>query len=212
MNTFLKIILLSVLMLAMIFSGTLGYHFLLGWSWVDALYMTVITITTVGFGEVRELGTEGRLLTIGLMVFSVGVFAYSLSTLGSIVMEARFGSLLWRRRMEKRINALERHYIICGFGRTGRAVCQQLALENTPLVVVEHTPELLELLALDRHRVAASRDPGNGLGGLERTLAATLGKAPSNTRHLAGTVGSEVPAGTFALALENLIRRRGLLP
>lgn len=185
MNTFLKIILLSVLMLAMIFSGTLGYHFLLGWSWVDALYMTVITITTVGFGEVRELGTEGRLLTIGLMVFSVGVFAYSLSTLGSIVMEARFGSLLWRRRMEKRINALERHYIICGFGRTGRAVCQQLALENTPFVVVEHTPELLELLREAKWLFVegdATHDESLWRAGIGRAkgLVATLGNDAEN--------------------------------
>lgn len=150
MNTFLKIVLLTVLMAVMILSGTLGYHFLLGWTWVDALYMTVITITTVGFGEVRELGTEGRLMTIGLMVTAVGVFAYSLSTLGSIVVEARFGSLLWRRRMDKKIKALESHYIICGYGRTGRAVCNQLALENTPFVVVEQTPELLEMLRVSK--------------------------------------------------------------
>lgn len=144
MGTRRKIFYLSLLMMVVLLGGTFGYHYLLGWYWVDALYMTVITITTVGYGEVRELGTAGRLLTIGLIITSVGVFAYSLSTLASMVVEARFGSLLWRRRMENKIKALKNHYIICGFGRTGRAVCQQLHLEKTPFIVVESVLERLE--------------------------------------------------------------------
>jgi voltage-gated potassium channel len=141
---------LSVLLVGVVAFGTFGYHFILGWDWVDALYMTAITITTVGFEEVRHLDTAGRILTIFVLLTSAGVFAYTLTTLATLVLDARFGSLLWRRRMERKIEDLREHYVICGFGRTGRAVAEQLSRGTHGFVVVEHLPEKIEMLkALD---------------------------------------------------------------
>jgi voltage-gated potassium channel len=137
---------LSALLIAVLAFGTLGYHVLLGWEWLDALYMTSITITTVGFGEVRHLEAGGRVLTIVVMLTSAGVFAYVLTSLASLVLDARFGSVIWRRRMESRISDLQGHYVICGFGRTGRAVAEQLKRGALPFVVIESTPEKTELL------------------------------------------------------------------
>lgn len=141
-----RILRLSMLLVGVVLFGTSGYHFVLGWPWVDALYMTAITISTVGFEEVRHLDTEGRVFTIIVLLSSAGVFAYTLTTLASLVLDARFGSLLWRRRMENRIKELRDHYVICGFGRTGRSVAEQLARGTHPFVVIEHLPEKIEML------------------------------------------------------------------
>ncbi|HKI99458.1 MAG TPA: potassium channel protein [bacterium] len=141
-----RILQLTALLVAVVAAGTAGYHFVLGWAWLDALYMTAITITTVGFEEVHHLDATGRLLTIVVLLTSAGVFAYTLTTLATIVLDARFGSLLWRRRMERKIEKLENHYVICGFGRTGRAVAEQLQRNTHPFVVIEHLPDKIELL------------------------------------------------------------------
>jgi voltage-gated potassium channel len=145
-SSLVRILQLSVLLVAVVAFGTLGYHFVLGWDWVDALYMTAITITTVGFEEVRHLDTAGRLLTIIVLLTSAGVFAYAITTLATLVLDARFGSLLWRRRMERKIEVLQDHYVICGFGRTGRAVAEQLQRGTHPFVVIENLPEKIEML------------------------------------------------------------------
>ena len=141
-----RILQLSAMLIGVVAFGTLGYHFVLGWDWLDALYMTAITISTVGFEEVRHLDVAGRVLTIVVLLTSAGVFAYALTTLASVVLDARFGSLLWRRRMEGRIKELRDHYVICGFGRTGRAVAEQLARSTQPFIVVEQQPDKVELL------------------------------------------------------------------
>ena len=141
-----RILQLTVLLVSVVAFGTLGYHFVLGWDWIDALYMTAITISTVGFEEVRHLDAAGRVLTIVVLLTSAGVFAYALTTLASLVLDARFGSLLWRRRMEGRIKELHDHYVICGFGRTGRSVAEQLARGTHPFVVIEQVPEKIEML------------------------------------------------------------------
>lgn len=144
-----RILGLSLLLIGVLLTGTLGYRFVLGWDWLEALYMTTITITTVGFGEVRHLDTGGRILTILLIVTSVGVFAYAVTTLGSLVVEMQVGSVIWRRRMDKRIAALRGHYIVCGYGRTGRAVGISLLQAGTSCVVVERESGNLDLLKQD---------------------------------------------------------------
>ena len=141
-----RVVELSGLLVAVLLSGTVGYRLVMGWDWLDALYMTAITITTVGFQEVHRLDAAGRVLTILIMLTSAGVFAYALTTLATIVLDARFGSLLWRRSMERRIETLSDHYLICGYGRTGRAVAAQLTRGVHPFVVIEQQPEKLEVL------------------------------------------------------------------
>jgi voltage-gated potassium channel len=141
-----KIAWLILLIFGVLALGTLGYRLILGWSWLDSVFMAVITVTTVGYGEVRELGTAGRLFTIVLLFVSVGVFAYALSSLTTLIVEGKVGQLLARRRMDKRIAAIKDHFILCGFGRTGQAVQAHLVRENQPFVVIESDPEHLRML------------------------------------------------------------------
>ena len=137
MNSSLKILRIAILMGAVIFVGTLGYHLLLGWDWLDALYFTMITVTTVGFGEIHQLGDSGRVFTIVLMFGSVGIVMYSATTITQLVMEMQFSHIRWRRRMERKIGAAYGHYIICGMGRTGRAVYDTLTQAGRTVVVIE---------------------------------------------------------------------------
>jgi len=141
-----KIAWLAFLIVALLSFGTLGYHLVLEWTWLDSLFMASIIMTTVGYGETRQLDTAGRIFTIVLIFTSVGVFAYALSSLTSLVVEADLGQLIARRRMDKRIAALKGHVILCGFGRTGQAVRTALVREKQPFVVIEQKKENLALL------------------------------------------------------------------
>jgi voltage-gated potassium channel len=141
-----KVIRLILLIVGVLAFGTLGYHWLLGWDWLDAVFMATITVTTVGYGEVHALEPIGRIFTIILLFTSVGVFAYALSSLTSLIVEAQVGQLIARRRMDKRIAATKDHFILCGFGRTGQAVSTHLIREKRPFVVIESNPAHLALL------------------------------------------------------------------
>jgi voltage-gated potassium channel len=181
----LKIGRVSLVLVLVLVLGTLGYHVLLGWEWLDSLYMTTITITTVGYGEVRQLGTEGRILTIILTLSSVGLFAYGLTTLASLVVEVKLGTLMWRRRMENRINKVSNHYLICGYGRTGRSVCDKLEASRVPFVVLETNPEKIDLLLkADRLFVDgdATHDESLRRAGIDRAkgIVAALGNDAEN--------------------------------
>ena len=141
-----KILWLVFLIVGVLAFGTLGYHLIMGWDWLDALFMATITVTTVGYGEVHQLDSIGRVFTIILLFTSVGVFAYALSSLTSLIVEAQVGQLIARRRMDKRISLLKDHFILCGFGRTGQAVHNQLSKERKPYVVIEQDAGHLHML------------------------------------------------------------------
>lgn len=136
-----QIIRLLMLLTFILLLGTMGYHFLLGWGWVESLYMTVITITTVGYGEVNQMDGSGRIFTIFLVLISVGSVAYAASTLTSLVMQTEIRTLFWKRRMEQKIKELTNHYIVCGFGRTGKSVSEFLSRSRLPFLVVEGQQE-----------------------------------------------------------------------
>jgi voltage-gated potassium channel len=121
--------------------GTLGYHFIEGWSLLDSFYMTVITITTIGYREVHELDTRGMVFTLFLIFVGFGVATYSAFTIGGMLVEGELNKILKRRRYMKSINRLENHFIICGFGRMGSLICHELRDRGIPLVVVENDPE-----------------------------------------------------------------------
>lgn len=125
------------------FAGTLGYVFLEGWPWLDAFYMAVITLTTVGFGEIRPLSENGRLFTVFLIVAGVGSIAYSVSVFTELIIEGRIREILGKKRMEKELNKLKDHYIVCGYGRIGRTVCQEFKENKVPFVVIESNPEIV---------------------------------------------------------------------
>jgi voltage-gated potassium channel len=117
--------------------GAIGYMLIEHWSVLDAFYMSVITISTVGFGEVKPLSPAGRLFTIGLIVTGVGSAIYLFSVIGELVVEGRLREFLGKSAMNRKIHNLEQHVIICGYGRFGRAVVEELTGKAVPMVVIE---------------------------------------------------------------------------
>ncbi len=117
--------------------GALGFMLIEGMSVIDALYMAVITISTVGFGEVKPLSPVGRLFTIGLIVSGVGTAFYLLATTAELVIEGRLREFLEKTAMDRKIQQLEGHVIICGFGRFGRVVAEDLIRNDVPVVVID---------------------------------------------------------------------------
>ncbi len=121
--------------------GTFGYIVIEGWSWQDSLFMTVITLSTVGFGEVQPLTTGGEIFTIGLIVMGVGGAAYTFSTVADYIVAGELRGILRRQRMQKEINQLTDHFIVCGYGRVGKRVALDLKDNGAAVVVVEFDPE-----------------------------------------------------------------------
>jgi voltage-gated potassium channel len=125
--------------------GCIGYMIIEGWNGLDALYMTIITLTTVGFQEVHPLSPEGKIFTLFLILFGVGFFLYFLSTLTGMVVRGTLKDMFGRRKLEKQIHHLSGHYIICGYGRIGRTVAQMLQEKPLQVVVLEKNPETIPL-------------------------------------------------------------------
>ena len=138
----LKISILVLLCLVSI--GTCGYMSIEGWRFLDAIYMTVITLGTVGFKEVHDLSDAGKIFTIALIIFGVSVLGYLVGSLAQIMFEGQFQRIIGRKKVEKMVDALKDHYIICGFGRMGSLICKELAAKPLPFLVVEKNIELLE--------------------------------------------------------------------
>ena len=125
-------------------AGVLGYMVFEGWSFTDALYMTVITLTTVGYREVRPLDTTGQLWTMLLLVTGVGTLFYAAVSSVELVVEGTIRGYFGRRRMEAAIGKLSEHQILCGYGRVGRQVAAEFARDGIPFVVVDQDPEIVE--------------------------------------------------------------------
>ncbi|MBW3663053.1 MAG: potassium channel protein [Actinobacteria bacterium] len=131
---------------SVLLSGFIGYQVIEGVNPLDALYMTVITITTVGFREIVELSSQGKMLTIGLIVGGVGTVTYGAVTTAEFVVEGHLRQIIERRRMQREIENLHEHTIVCGFGRVGRHLALQLDREGSPFVVVDDDEEKIEEL------------------------------------------------------------------
>lgn len=171
--------------LLLIIIGTAGYHLIERMEFIDSLFMTVITISTVGFGEVKPLSHVGRIFTMGLIVGGVGIMAYTLGNLAEYIFSGEMRLHLEHGNRLKMLKQLNNHIIICGYGRVGRHVVHELLAEKLPFVVIdtdaakiiklheEHLPALegnaseesvLRAAAIDRARgmvVAANSDAEN---------------------------------------------------
>jgi voltage-gated potassium channel len=141
-----KVRLILVLLVGVIVCGTLGYSLIEGWPLLDSLYMTIITLSTVGFKEVQPLSVGGRIFTIIVVVFGVGGAAYTVSVIGRWLIEGELRQIFGRRKMEKKLKDLKDHYIVCGYGRVGAQVCKEFRSRKAPLVVIEKNPERIEEL------------------------------------------------------------------
>ena len=136
----------AVSLLLVVCIGIIGLMHLEGYELLDALYMTVITISTVGFGEVRALSDQGHLFVVILIICGLSVMTYTLGSIAKFAIEGHFGQILGRRRMQHEISGLKDHYVVCGHGRMGQILCQELREEKVPFVVIEGDDE--EALAL----------------------------------------------------------------
>ncbi len=121
--------------------GTLGYSAIDHYTLLDAFYMTVITISTVGYGEIQQLSEAGRLFTIFLILFSVGSLALLAGAFSELLIERAANPTRWKKTMEKRINKLRDHVIICGHGRVGFAAADHFFNHRSPFVVIENQEE-----------------------------------------------------------------------
>lgn len=124
--------------------GTIGYIVIEGWNFSDSLYMTMITLTTVGYREVHELDSAGKYFTIVLLIGGVGTVFYVLSTGAKFLLEGELQEIFGRKRLEKRIRELKHHYIICGYGRMGRIICRELKEKHIKFVIIEKNPDVME--------------------------------------------------------------------
>lgn len=131
----------SLLLIGLVMAvGTAGYVIFEGWGMFDAIYMTVITITTIGFKEVHELSKAGKAFTVILIFFSVGAVFYTLNNAARILIEGELRDVFGRRRLRRRFRQLKGHYIVCGYGRMGRIICNELGGRGARFVVIEKEP------------------------------------------------------------------------
>ncbi|MCD5400999.1 potassium channel family protein [candidate division NPL-UPA2 bacterium] len=112
-----KVKLAVIFLVIIVVGGTAGYMLIEGWTFLESLFMTVITISTVGFGEVRALSSSGRVFSLFLIVFSLSTIAYCVTLISSFILEGHFQEMGRKRKMEARIGKIKNHYIICGEGK-----------------------------------------------------------------------------------------------
>ncbi|MBP7739048.1 MAG: potassium channel protein [Spirochaetes bacterium] len=130
--------------------GVSGYYVIEGMTLFEAFYMTMITISTVGFQEVQPLSTAGRALTIVIISGGITTAAYTIGTLVRTFVEGEMKKTLGRRKVEKKISHLNNHYIICGYGRIGSLICKELSEHGQNFVVIENDPSAIERMEADR--------------------------------------------------------------
>ncbi|MDA3956647.1 TrkA family potassium uptake protein [Oceanispirochaeta sp.] len=150
MNPFQRFLLALGLIVILIFSGVTGYMVLEGWEFSDSLYMTFVTISTVGFAEVHPLTTEGRYFTIALILVSLLVIGYIITTLMSFLFEGQLLHAMRERRMKHFLMQMKDHFIICGFGEVGKETAEELNRHKIPFVIVD-----LSLTEADKSRYSS---------------------------------------------------------
>jgi voltage-gated potassium channel len=139
-----KLRLALAILFTVLIAGTLGFYFIERWSFLDSFYATVTTITTVGYGDFTPKSAAGKLATITIIIFGVGTMLYSFSLITEIIIEGRLRRILGRGQLQKTIDKMNDHYIICGCGRIGFLICRELAGEKMPFVVVDNNPEIIQ--------------------------------------------------------------------
>ena len=144
-----KIYTAIILLIFLLCIGVIGYRVISGLSWIDSFYMTVITITTVGFGEVQPLGVSAKIFTIFLILASVVIVGYAISIITEYILSRNNFEDIKQRKMQKEIDAMSNHIIICGFGRNGKQAAKKLSDYGKPFVIIERNKEIVERLQED---------------------------------------------------------------
>ena len=179
--------LVIVILLAMFLVGlgTAGYMVIEDWNVLDSLYMTVITLSTIGYGEVNPVSQTGRIFTLVLIVMGVGFFLYVIGNVVQFLVEGRIRLVLGRHKLDKQIGQLNNHYIVCGYGRMGRALCRYLIQKRLKFVVVEKNEDRIPVMNTDHVLYVAGEatiEENLHKAGIKRAsnLIATLGTDADN--------------------------------
>ena len=143
---FKELYLALLIILTIAFAGSIGYVYFEGYTYIEALYMTMITVSTVGFNEVRPLSDAGRIFTMFLIITSFGTFAYAISSLSKYVITGAYAQYFKKYKMDKQIDKLEGHIVICGAGNNGEEAIRNLQAHNKDIVVIETDEKLIEFL------------------------------------------------------------------
>lgn len=144
-----RITVIVVLIISIILGGAVGYHIIEGWPFIDAFYMTIITISTVGFGEVRPLSGVGKVFTIILILSGVATITTGVSLIFSSIIEGTFGEIMRRQRMKKKLKKIKDHFIICGIGVVGEDIVQEFIRQKSSFVIIEKDKNVLDSLLND---------------------------------------------------------------
>ncbi len=173
------------LLVFIIAGGTVGYVAIEGWGAWDAFYMTIVTVTTVGYQEVHPLSRTGQAFTVVLLLSGVGAALYTFTLLATVVVEGGLPKRLQRRRHERMLDTIKDHFIICGYGRIGSIVARQFRQQRIPYVVIERSPERLQTAIEDGAlgvEADASREDVLKRVGIERArgLIAAVGTDAEN--------------------------------
>ncbi len=165
----LKIILVIIIIIFLI--GTFGFHIIEDMPLFDSFYMTLITITTIGYREVKELSHYGKVFNSILILFGVSTVAYGYSVITSIIIEGELKQVWIFRRKLKMLEKLKDHYIVCGYGRMGSYICKKLREEKIPFVVIDKNPSLKTLIEQEDYLFInddSSREEVLKLAGVDR--------------------------------------------
>ena len=172
---FRKLYLAIGMVLLVLLVGIVGYYTIEDYSLLDSVFMTVITVATVGYREVKELDDAGKIFTSFLIIFSIGTFAYAISVITRYVIEGEFQTYFRHYKVNKEILKLKDHVIVCGFGRNGRQACEQLRSGNEKFVAIESNPKIIATLHEDENILFIEGDATNDdvllEAGLERAKA-----------------------------------------
>lgn len=144
MNVSKRLLVATVFALSIILIGILGYMFIEGWNFLDSLYMTIITLTTVGYGEVHKTTPYGQIFTIVLITSGIGVILYIAGSTAQVIIEGRLREVLGRKKLENKIKKLKNHYIICGYGRVGSIICNEILSKSLPFVIIERDSAMIQ--------------------------------------------------------------------
>lgn len=139
-----KALVISILFLALLFVGTFGYMLFENTTFWTGLYLTIITIFTVGYGDIVPIHPSGKVFTVFLVITSVSFVMYTFSKITETMIEGELRGLFKRRKMNQHLARLQNHYLVCGFGRIGREICNILKEHDWPFVVIENNPEVVK--------------------------------------------------------------------
>jgi voltage-gated potassium channel len=194
MKALRKLRTVGLLLIFIVAAGTLGFYWIEGWQWFDALYMVIITVTTVGYMEVHPLSHAGRIFNLFVMCGGITMLLFAVGMITQTLLEFELDKVFGRRRMERELDRIKDHFIICGAGRVGHAAARELAQKPVPFVIIERT-----------------RDPKNDEGWLLIEGDATQEKVLREA-HIERAVGLVAATTTDATNIYIVLTARGLNP